>query len=110
MLTEGQKLWWVPTKNQASSKEVTVTRIGHRWAYLNNKQRLDKNTLIADGGEYSSPGKCYLSESVYLEQVERDLAWLGLTNKLRKSYCRPDGVTIADIKAAFALLKIFPKD
>lgn len=105
MLKEGQTLWWVPNQRHAGpQREVIVQKVGRTWAQLSNRFRIDKNTLIADGGEYISPGRCYLSEVAYIQYVNLIAAWNALTSDLR--YSRPEGVTIEDIEVARVLLGI----
>jgi len=51
-LIEGQKLWWVPQRNRhAHEKEVTVLKVGRKWAQLDNHERIDLETLVADAGQ-----------------------------------------------------------
>lgn len=105
-LKVGQKLWWVPSQRYAGSqREVTVEKVGRIWAQLSERSRIDKQTLIADGGEYMSPGRCYLSKAEYDEHIERVTAWNSFVYTVRYQ-SMPDGVTIADITEAAKLLRI----
>lgn len=105
-LTEGQKLWWVPQRNRhAQAKEVTVTKVGRKWAQLDNHERIDLETLVADSGQYSPSGCCYLSRDECEQEKALAQAWSKLKRDLQ--YGRnPDGVTIGDIEAARKLLGI----
>lgn len=105
-LKVGQKLWWVPNKRWGGpQREVTVEKVGRIWAHLNERNRIDKQTLIADGGEYSSPGRCYLSKAEYDEYIERVTTWNVFAATVRYKEM-PDGVTVADITEAAKLLRI----
>ena len=55
---------------------VKVTKVGRVWAYIDNGYRIDLQTLRADGGEYSSPGRAWKSKEEYDESVARDKLWL----------------------------------
>lgn len=60
-LSEGQKLWWVPQHSLGmKGREVTVLKVGRKWAELDNGERIDLETLISDGGRYAPNGRCYL--------------------------------------------------
>lgn len=103
-LIEGQKLWWVPQRNRhAHEKEVTVLKVGRKWAQLDNHERIDLETLVADAGQYTPSGCCYLSREEYEQAGALTQAWSKLKRDLQ--YGRtPDGVTIGDIEAARQLL------
>lgn len=103
-LIEGQKLWWVPRRNRyAQPKEVTVTKVGRKWAQLDNHERIDLKTLVADAGQYSPSGCCYLSREEYEQAEALAQAWSNLERDLRHAR-KPDGVTICDIAAVRQLL------
>lgn len=107
-LTEGQSLWWVPTQlRHANQRTVTVTKVGRKWAQLDNGRRIDIESMHADGGEYSSPGCCYLSEEYYKAKVALVGAWNSLCATIRYKNA-PDGITLGDIAAARKLLKLPP--
>jgi len=103
-LIEGQTLWWVPQRSKYA-QEVVVLKIGRKWAQLDNGERVDIATLVADAGGYSPSGRCYLSKEAYEEKVALSKAWSALVDSFR---CRnvPDGVTVDDIEAARKLLRL----
>lgn len=53
--TVGQTLWW---EGSRYAYTLTIERVGRRWLTLDNGYRVDRQTLIADGGGYVSPGRC----------------------------------------------------
>lgn len=107
-LTVGQELWLVPDRGMA--RAVKVVKVGRKWAELDNRDRVDMNTMKLDGGEYASPGQCYLSREVHDREVELRIAWAyfsGLVCDHRHG--PPEGVTIAQIaNAQRALFKEKP--
>lgn len=103
MLSVGQKLCFVGThRYNKGPTEVTVTKIGRKWAYLDNGEKIDSVTLWADGGQYGSPGRCWLSEHDWMQEQERCRLWLELHKRL--SFRPPDGVSIDTIRQASAML------
>ncbi len=96
-LEVGQKLWWVPSHHPKLACEVTVIKLGRKWATLNNQYRIDMATLCADGGQFSSPGRCYLSQKRHEEEVVRDQAWAEFREDISHRYRVPSHLTIEDI-------------
>lgn len=112
-LTVGQKLWLVPQRGYGVPREVTVAKIGRKWATLDGwrESRIDKETLWMDGGVYTSPGRCYLSREEWEESQRLSGAWGVLKTLIADRWNRPDGVTIADMRAAANLLRVeWPED
>jgi hypothetical protein len=106
-LTEGQALWWVPQRNRHEEpRGVTVTKVGRTWAQLDNRHRIDVDTLVADGGDHSPPGRCYLSKKEYDEKVARERAWSDLKRAIMQYQGVPPGVTAGDIAEARRLLGV----
>lgn len=107
----GQKLWCVVdfrhgrNINPPSQNEVVVRKVGRKYADLDSGERLILDTMTLDGGQYTSPGKCYLSKEAYDSAEGATLAWRHLKNAMG-GWKAPAGVTIADIEAARALLKV----
>ncbi len=64
----GDKLYYVPSGNRNGKPSwVTVQKVGRKWITLPYRMRCDKETLIVDGGDYQSPGRCYRSAEEYYE-------------------------------------------
>lgn len=102
-LTVGQNLWWVPQNGRHSSPgNVTVVRVARKYAYLDNGYRIYNDSLMADGGQYSAPGYCYLSQEAYEHTQALNSAWSDLQRDVR--YMREPGVTLEQIKEARRLL------
>jgi hypothetical protein len=98
-LTVGQELWLVPDRGLA--RAVKVVKVGRKWADLDNRGRVDMATMALDGGEYSSPGRCYLSRDEHDREVELRIAWAyfaGLVCDHRRT--PPEGVSVSQIENA----------
>ena len=93
-LIEGQKLWWVPNRNRyQNEKEVTVLKVGRKWAQLDNHERIDIETLVAASGNYSPSGRCYISREEHEQKKALEQAW----RKLKEDFqykSAPNCVTI----------------
>lgn len=107
----GQKLWWVPTdtRDHNYALEITVTKVARKWADTDNQYRIDVTSWRADGGDYRSPGRCYLSKAEWDEEQAADKAWLEVANAVWRG-SRREGVTIDDIHKAAALLGLRAPD
>ena len=107
-LIVGQKLWYVPSYGyRRDGHEVTVEKIGRRWVTLaGNCGRIDKGTLFLDGGQYTSPGRCWLSREAYEESKAIEAANVGGYRSGLHTVRVEPGVTLADIQAAAALLRV----
>lgn len=104
-LAPGMVLFYVPSHRYGQPREVTVERVGRKWAYLSgNNGRVDVETLIVDGGQYSSPARCYGSREEWEADTERGKTWALLARKM--PYSPPEGVDTDDIKKAAELLGI----
>lgn len=101
--TVGQKLFYVGRNNAQSKQEITISGVGKKWLTIDNHLRLDIETLIADGGDYTPPGAAYLSEQDYLDLLALQGAWLHFKSLL-SSHRVPEDVTIEKINQAKAIL------
>ncbi len=104
-VTEGMSLWWVGSNNRKTQEEVTVTKVGRKWATLSNGLRIDIETLAADGGQYVSPGQCYESRQVYEQAIALHIAWQKFRADVRDMQ-RPAHMTIEKIAEIRSLLSI----
>src|SRR6266550_2190989 len=106
MLQVGQVLYYVPAERRFGKPyDVKVTKIGRNWAELEGGQgRVDVKTLWLDGGQYASPGRCWLSREAYELHVLRQTVWRKLRLRLTNEFTVPEGVTVEQIEQAAALL------
>jgi hypothetical protein len=106
MLTVGQTLIFVPSERRRGIDpvEVTVEKVGRKWAAISNRRRIGIGDLAADGGQYSSPGRCYLSREEYDGKVRAESAWRALSRAIDQRWNPPEGVSVAKIEAAAKML------
>ena len=75
MFEVGQKLWFVRNRKRSDGpREVTVEKAGRVWATLSNRLRCDATGKV-DGGNYQSPGHCYVNREAYELEQARLSAW-----------------------------------
>lgn len=98
-LAVGQKLWFHSrvSVRYRSSHEVTISKIGSRWATIDN-DRISLETLEMDGGGYSSPGQCWISKEACDLAQETSAAWDRLRQSIDRTYSHPTSVTLEDIQ------------
>lgn len=104
-LKENQKLWFVGSGNFSRTRgEVTVTSVGRKWASVEGAfiGRIAVDTLMADGGAYSPPGRCYASQEDWIAQEGPSLAWRDLRSKM-DGQC-PKGLSYETVVEAAKLL------
>lgn len=108
----GQKLYRVPYDRRylANAHDVVITAIGRKWLTVKElewtrEERVDKEMLIVDGGQYSSPAKCYLSKQHYEDQLALNTAWDAFVELVHNNRIRiPQGGTVEAIEQAKRLL------
>jgi hypothetical protein len=101
----GQKLYFVPDSlSRGNPKWVGIEKVGKKWLWLEHKVKVDKETLIVDGGEYASPGRCWIDEATYQHYVSLKKTWREFRVSVDRYWNVPDGVTIEQIKQASVLL------
>lgn len=105
---EGQELVYVPCRigNQSAREHrvVRVVKTGHKWIYISNGQRICRQSLRADGGNYSSPGRCYWSLEDYQKERDTITAWDALKTSVRNQQSVPAGLTSDQIQRAMKML------
>lgn len=106
-LEVGQKLWLVLSRNSSHQQEVTVTKVGRKWATLDHgyrPYRIDKESMEVDGGQYMSPGRCHLSRDEYERAKKRGDDWSSLLSAIRNRWSPPPRATSESIAEARKLL------
>ena len=113
-ITLGATLCYVENQRRggADPVDVIVTKVGRKWLTVKHadspdgwwERRIHKETLVADGRGYMSPGACWRSRDEYETSVRRSQAWSALHSWLRNKYGCPDDISEDDIRKAAALL------
>lgn len=110
----GDKLFWVSHFRRGTTTEVVISSIGRRWVtlqypgYRNDHHPLTKFD-INDWRRFHpgcQSGLIYRDEAEYREECALRIKFQALRRSVSDSGGPKDGVTIADIEAAAALLKI----
>src|SRR5260221_10933273 len=114
-LKVGDRLWCIVYSGHRGENqpgyEVVVIKIGRRWAKVSRdgvgeawrrEDRIDLADWTIDGGEFSSPGRCWESRASYEIHVAAREPWRALRSKLPRE--PPEGVDVAWIEAAAAKL------
>lgn len=100
----GQKLCWVSSRNDKAISEVTVTKVAKKWVYVDDSgDRFDPETMLADGGIYSSPAKIHLSKEDYLARKEIDSEYSKLYYDMQGNM-KAKNITLQNIRDARKLL------
>jgi len=82
----------------------TVLRVGRKWAVMDCR-RVNLETLEIDGGDYSSPGRCYLSQEHYEQENRRRRAWNELRYRVNDSGKPPSHLTTEAIERVLGELR-----
>lgn len=86
--------------------QCKVTKVGRKWIYLDNDHRMDKETMRLDGGDFNSPGRCYLSESDYRDRQAIVRILHSISNEYRWTMNRDNLPPLEDVKKAARLLRV----
>lgn len=97
-LKVGDELYCVPKYRLGDPRTVTVEKIGRKWATLAKREgRIRLSNWILDGGQLSSPGRCYENEEEYQEYERRKDARLAFT-RARAYTTMPEELTLDDLR------------
>ena len=113
MITVGQKLYYVPANRyrRVDPTEVTVTAVGRKWVTFKDGSITERFALAdprmeVDGGEYESPGRCYISKDAYESEQVLTRRWNELVKWVdRHKWGAPSGMTVERIDQAIAVLQ-----
>ena len=89
---------------------VRVGKVGSKWARLEHgNYRVNLETLDINDGNYSSPGRCYLSVEHYEQEQRRLAAWRELCNCVRSFERPPSHLTAEEIERVLGELRGEPR-
>lgn len=107
-LTIGQELWFVPERySHLSPRNIKVKKIGRIWAETSTMMRISLDTLVADGGQYSPPGRCYLSRDAWEAEGKRQIAWGEIRHAVGQQHTAPKGFDAGSVNDISRLLGVY---
>lgn len=98
----GQQLYFVPAHKPSHARLIEIEKVGRKWLTA-GRFKIDRETLEVDGGFYSSPGRCWLSQGDYEAAYRLALAWEQFKLHLQ-NIPRPTGLTLDKIREARRVL------
>jgi hypothetical protein len=101
----GQKLWYVPSRRHSQPEWVTIEKVGRKWLSVGGRLRLDAETLHADAGGHSSPGRAYVSEEAHAAAVRIAQKWREFNTEVSRSWHPPKHLSEADIDGLLSSIK-----
>jgi len=99
-LQVGQALWFQSSERFITSGDVIVTKIGRKWAYLCNGQKID----LTDWISFSCCGQCWLTKSHFDAHAAKCVAWSKLRLRIERTHSPPSGATLEAIRMMTALI------
>ena len=109
----GQRVFVSITLNRQDRYYANITKIGRKWVYFQHSDRSCENGRFEiahngewwiDGGDYSSPGKVYVSKEAYQEETFVKKAWTD--TGLNRMYNPPAHLTLKDMQKIRAILGV----
>ncbi len=105
-LKVGDVLWLQSGARHTSSEEITLTKVGRKWACFDQAgSRFDMKTGEVDGGNYSSWGQVYASKAFADTERRRLRVWSRIKHGM--GYTPGEDVTLSRVMRAADLLGIF---
>jgi hypothetical protein len=112
-LVKGQKLWLVdyaPYRLSEKGEVVGVTKVGKKFAELDNGMRVNVNTMLVDNKAFGKVSRCYLSKEDHDNEIAIVMEWRLFMRACSNKY-HFDGLTVENIQKAYQLLGLErPKD
>ena len=102
----GQTLFFRGRHAHKRSEPVTITKVGRAWLTLSNGHRANITDLSVDGGCYSSPAQCYLSEKEFNDEVMLAASWQKFKDDIKYMKVTEPQVTIENIAQLRKMLGI----
>ena len=104
-LKVGDKLIYRPRDSRQKQAEVTVVKVGRKWAHLEPSYygRADKETGVVDGGNYSSPATV-MTEAALLNEQYRAIQWGIVREAIQYKWSPPHWLTNEDLDRIAAIL------
>jgi hypothetical protein len=104
-LAPGQTVYVVRARRHPDCTfiERTIQKIGRKWVELSDGKRFDKETMLLDGGAYSSPGKVYLAQQDFHDEQAFNSTFEAFRRAVQHQLA-PSGLTLAKVRQAAEIL------
>ena len=116
MLTEGQTVYWMYGRDKWNPSPAVVGKCGRRWAPLLMQReavRIDIHTMEVESRPGHPWGYAFVSKEMFdTAKIERQMkaqteaAWVLFRRAVNRCWRPPEGMTIAIMEQAAALLKV----
>jgi len=97
--------WLYVGRHRREARNVCVGKVGSKWITLDTGDRVNLETLEINDGNYSSPGRCYLSIEHYEQEQRRLAAWRELCNCVNRFDRLPAHLTTEAIERVLGELR-----
>lgn len=107
-LVVGQEVFYVSNERRDQPRYAKVVKVGRLWAYLDYRDyRINPTTLVIDSEQrsYGTPGRIYLTERQYQDEVALAGALMQLVKALTYTK-RPVELKLEAVQQAAALLGV----
>lgn len=94
-------------RKDRSELKVKITKVGIKWAAISGyfpDSRIDIRTLQVDGGNYSSPGQCYVDEQSYRKEQSIKNKWWKCREYFSPYSVIPTHITESDLDSILSIL------
>lgn len=108
MIQVGQKLLVYKTDRRYRDnppREVTVEKIGRKYATIDHGRRVNLETMFIDCGHFTPDERCYLSAEDRQNELDLEAAWHRLSDAVRRRHRSPTS-NIDSIRQAAVLLNL----
>ncbi len=100
----GDVLWYQPMDTRYAGREITVTKVGRKYAYFEHWNRFGLDNGLHRSAGNSTRGRVYANKSIREAEASLERAWSSFRNDFQGCYTPPAGATIDNINQARALL------
>lgn len=84
------------------TSEVTVKKVGRKWAYFGIHDKFDIQTGAIDG--YGG-GRVYVSSAEYNQEQALEAVWAEIRNAVHRTWRRPEHLTVSDLAELKRILR-----
>ena len=104
-LTPGQVVWYVPNYGSTHSRNLTITKVGRKWAETEDRHlRIELGTTDVHETNYGLRGTVYESKELWERAARLQAAWDDLRLDTYRRRWRPAHMTLEAIVEVRRLL------